>query len=40
MNDTERTSKFAEAMAPSASGLPVVPCRLVTPDVMLNGSAE
>ena len=35
-----RTSKFGGAVAPSASGRLVVPCRLATPDVMLNGSAE
>jgi hypothetical protein len=37
---TARTSKFAGAVFPSASGRLVVPCRFATPDVMLNGSAE
>ena len=40
MKLAERTSKFGRARRPSASGRPVVPCRVVTPDVMLNGSAE
>ena len=40
MNWTWRTSKFAVDTEPSANGLPGVPCRLLTPDTMLNGSDE
>jgi hypothetical protein len=40
MKSTDRTSKFALAIAPFANGRAAVPCRLVTPDVMLNGSRE
>ena len=40
MRSTARTSKFAVDGDPFASGRPAVPCRLLTPDTMLNGSAE
>ena len=40
MNVTALTSKFATVGEPFACGRPVGPCRLTTPEVMLNGSAE
>ena len=40
MNSTARTSKFAVDTEPSANGRPAVPCRLFTPETMLNGSDE
>jgi hypothetical protein len=40
MSSAARTSKFGVDADPSAKGRPAVPCRLLTPDTILNGSDE